>query len=345
MIGRYLKKLEHKMFKSIGRLYGTPTVIKGYNAYKSATILRKKWDSFAHPVAIGLDASRFDQHVSLAALQWEHGVYLDCFPIKKHRDELRSLLEQQLHNRCVGYAPDGMIRYETEGTRMSGDMNTSLGNCLLMCSMIYEYAKQRNVTLHLANNGDDCVVFLDESELEKFSTGLDDWFTRVGFTMKVEQPVSEFEQLEFCQTHPVFDGQRWIMMRNPMTAIDKDTCLLQPYQSRRQVYTWMKAVGLGGLRMTGGLPVLQNFYRAYIRYGMPGRNSDDYLSWYMRQMSKGMDRDFGPVSPEARASFHRAFDITPSEQLELELYFDQWKFKFQVEEGDHETFLHRQFPL
>lgn len=344
-VGRYLKKLEHMMFKSIAKLYGSPTVIKGYNAYESATILRKKWDSFATPVAIGLDASRFDQHVSLDALIWEHGVYLDCFPIRRHKNELRSLLEQQLRNRCVGYAPDGRLSYTTEGTRMSGDMNTSLGNCLLMCSMIYEYSMQRSVSVQLANNGDDCVVILEKSDLERFSQGLDEWFTQVGFTMKVEKPVFSFEEIEFCQTHPVFDGSRWIMMRNPLTAIDKDTVLLQPYQTRKQVANWMYAVGQGGLRLTGGLPVCQNFYRALRRYGSGGRKFVEYRSWYVRKMTEGMDRDFGPVTPEARASFHTAFGITPQEQLQLELYFDRWQYTAQVRVGSHDQFAHRQLPM
>jgi hypothetical protein len=345
MLGRYLKKLEHLMFKSIGKLYGSPTVIKGYNAYESARILRNKWDQFSHPVAIGLDASRFDQHVSLDALRWEHGVYLECFPIKKHQNELRSLLEKQLYNQCVGYAPDGTLRYTTQGTRMSGDMNTSLGNCLLMCSMIHEYARQRNVTVHLANNGDDCVVILDSKDLAQFSQGLDEWFTNVGFTMKVEKPVYIFEQIEFCQTHPVFDGQRWLMMRNPLTAIEKDTVLLQPYQSKKQILNWLAAVGQGGLRLTGGLPVSQNFYRAYMKYGKPGQISVEYQSWFVRKLSEGMDRDFGPVTPEARLSFYNAFGITPSEQIELEGYFDQWVFNPVVVKGDHESFHHRVFPM
>jgi hypothetical protein len=211
--------------------------------------------------------------------------------------------------------------------------------------MIYEYSMQRSVSVQLANNGDDCVVILEKSDLERFSQGLDEWFTQVGFTMKVEKPVYSFEEIEFCQTHPVFDGSRWIMMRNPMTAIDKDTVLLQPYQTRKQVANWMYAVGQGGLRLTGGLPVCQNFYRALRRYGSGGRKFVEYRSWYVRKMTEGMDRDFGPVTPEARASFHTAFGITPQEQVQLELYFDRWQYTAQARVGSHDQFAHRQLPM
>lgn len=39
-IGRFIKKVEPKIFKSLGRLFGSPTVIKGYNAYKSVAFNR-----------------------------------------------------------------------------------------------------------------------------------------------------------------------------------------------------------------------------------------------------------------------------------------------------------------
>lgn len=323
-IGKYLKRLEPKVFKSLARLFGDTTVIKGFNAYQAASKLRYKWDSFNNPVAIGLDASRFDQHVSLSALKWEHSIYLECFS-GKHKKKLAKLLELQLHNKCVGYCKDGKLKYTVDGTRMSGDMNTSLGNCVLMCSMIHAYAHHVGANIKLANNGDDCVVFMESSDLTRFSDGLFAWFWNMGFNMKIEKPVFEFDQVEFCQTHPVFDGNRWIMMRNYETVTSKDAVFLQPYQSRRQIVSWLGAVGQGGLRLTGGLPVLQNFYRVFDRYGCQGRKPEQYQSWYVRQLTSSMDRDFGPVSPEARASFWLAYGMAPDEQEALEEYYDNVK--------------------
>jgi len=328
-LGRYIKKLEPLIFKSLGKLYGMPTVIKGYNAYKSANLLKQKWDSFNHPVAIGLDASRFDQHVSTDALKYEHSIYERCFPQLKHKKKLQRLLSWQLVNHCTGYAPDGKLKYTTVGTRMSGDMNTSLGNCILMCTMIKAYALEKELNVQLANNGDDCVVFLESSDFAAFSDGLFDWFHDMGFNMKIEEPVYEFGKIEFCQTKPVYDGLRWIMVRNPIACFAKDTTMLMPYQSKRQLANWMYSVGTGGLRMTGGLPMLQNFYKSYVRYGKPGTEHKDYLSWYSRHLSDGMDRDFGPVSAESRASFYDSFGYTPEEQMIIEEYYDGLKFSFE----------------
>jgi hypothetical protein len=322
-VGRYLKKIEHRVFKSLGTLFGHPTVMKGYDIHATARLLREKWDMLNDPVAVGIDASRFDQHVSIDALKFEHSVYLDCFKYKKDRFKLSRLLKYQLRNRCVGYTPDGMLKYTTEGTRMSGDMNTSLGNCVLMCGMIWTYLEERKVNGHLANNGDDCVIFMERKDLARFSTGLGEWFLKLGFNMVVEEPVDEFEKLEFCQTKPIFDGEAYVMVRNPVTAIAKDSVMLNPFQGASQFKGWLDAVGSGGLAMTGGIPVFQAFYACYVRSGEKRVVPDHLLSWNMQQhLLKGVTRKFKEVTPEARASFWSAFDITPDEQVELEKYYD-----------------------
>jgi len=78
-LGRYLKPIEERIFKALGKMFGHPTVMKGMDTDRTASVLHEKWDHFNNPVAIGLDASRFDQHVSLEALKFEHSVYAACF--------------------------------------------------------------------------------------------------------------------------------------------------------------------------------------------------------------------------------------------------------------------------
>jgi hypothetical protein len=322
-VGRYLAPLEKRIFKSIGKLFGHATVIKGMNAVKSATILREKWDMFFDPVAIGLDASRFDQHVSLDALIWEHDIYMACFPKRKHQDKLARLLKCQRENRCVGHTPDGTVEYTVQGTRMSGDMNTSLGNCLLMCSMIHAYSVSKEVNVQLANNGDDCVVFMERRDLTKYMHGLSQWFLNLGFNMTVEAPVGEFCELEFCQTKPIFDGVGWIMCRNPHTAIVKDSVMLKCWDSPGFFQGWLDSVGTGGLSLTGRLPVFQDVYAAFVRSGKRRKIPEDLLPWSFRELKKGVTRLYGAVHPECRASFYWAFGVTPDEQVCLEKYYQR----------------------
>lgn len=319
-VGRYLRKIEERIFKSIGVMFGHETVIKGFDAVKSASILHEKWNMFSDPVAIGLDASRFDQHVSQPALKFEHSVYTRCFAHKHHRDNLGRLLKAQLENRCDGYTPDGHLHYKTDGGRMSGDMNTSLGNCLIMCCMIYAYLQELGIDGQLANNGDDCVVFMARRDQAKFQDGLFGWFVKMGFNMTMEKPVSNFEEIEFCQTHPVFDGGKYIMCRNPHTALAKDTVLLKPAETVQLKQEWMAAVGKGGLALTGGLPVFQDFYRMFERAGVERglKLNDEVFGWGVRHMIGNLSNAYREVTPQTRASFYWAFGITPDAQIELE---------------------------
>lgn len=334
-LARYLRKIEEPIFDALGELFGHKTVMKGVTMEQTATLLKEKWDMFDDPVAVGLDASRFDQHVSKEALKFEHSIYLECFKNPHHRNKLQALLSMQLVNRCSGYVPDGSVKYTIHGTRMSGDMNTSLGNCILMCLMIKAYSLDRGINTQLANNGDDCVVFMEKRDLAKFGANLDKWFLNMGFNMVVEPPSHELEEIEFCQTRPVFDGKQWVMCRNPWTAIAKDSVLLKnPKQvSDGYLKQWLDAVGSGGIALAGGMPVFQSFYQMYKRSGQVVRKNargytkllatDELLPWYMREIGLKGRRVESPVSDEARASFYFAFGVTPDEQCALEDFYGQ----------------------
>lgn len=332
-LASYLRRIEEPMFDALGELFGHKTVMKGVTNERTAELMMEKWNMFHEPVAVGLDASRFDQHVSKEALQFEHSIYPLCF-VKKTRRKLHYLLNHQLRNKCAGWVEDGSLKYETEGTRMSGDMNTSLGNCVLMCMMIKGYSEFCGVNLQLANNGDDCVVFMERKDLEKFSVGLRQWFLEMGFNMVVENPSKCFEQIEFCQTRPVFDGTKWVMCRNPWTGLAKDSVLLKDPKQVSSTYfkQWLDAVGTGGIALAGGMPVFQSFYKMYQRSGISHRknckgkridmNVSGIVPWYMREAGLTGVRNEMSVTPDARSSFYYAFGITPDEQECLESYYD-----------------------
>jgi hypothetical protein len=331
-LARYLRKMEEPIFDALGDLFNHKTVMKGVTMETTASLLREKWESFKNPVAVGLDASRFDQHVSKEALEFEHTIYPMCVKTCKHKDKLKALLKYQTKNRCSGYTEDGNLKYVIEGTRMSGDMNTSLGNCVLMCMMIKAYSMFCGVNMHLANNGDDCVVFMEKGDLPKFSRSLNRWFREMGFNMVVEEPSYDFEDIEFCQTRPVWDGTMWVMCRNPWTATAKDSVLLRDPKNVSTAFlkTWLHAVGTGGLALAGGLPVFQSFYSLMQRSGQLSRKNrkgrtvreDYYLPWSMREENLRGGRVSGSVTDEARASFYFAFGVTPDEQVALEAHYD-----------------------
>lgn len=328
-VGRYIMAIEKLLYRGIANVWGGPTVMKGYNAVETATHVRQMWDEFHFPVAVGLDASRFDQHVSVDALKWEHSVYLRCFP-EYERAELSKLLAWQRTNKGFGRASDGSIKYQVDGCRMSGDMNTALGNCLLMSAMVHELVHTRGIRARLANNGDDCVVIMERADLAKFMAGLDGFFLDFGFTMKVETPVYIFESIEFCQCHPVWNGVSWIMVRDPRVTVAKDAVSVLPLDQGLGSLAHLTNVGECGLALATGVPVIQEYYNAMIRGGQGVRDKShkmDQQTGFVR-MSAGLDARQRVITDETRFSFWLAFGILPDEQEATEQMLLGWTFEF-----------------
>lgn len=322
-VGVYLKPLEAKVCKGIAEVFGETTVMKGLNSAEQGELMSRKWNKFKRPVAVGLDAKRFDQHVSVDALKFEHSCYLGCFPAF-YRKELRKLLSWQLVNKGKGVASDGTIPYQVDGCRMSGDMNTSLGNCLLMCSMVHAYMRHCGISRYeLCNNGDDCTVIFEQSELDRFMTGLVAWFLDMGFQMEVETPVYDLEGIEFCQTHPIWTPDGWIMCRNDAVARAKDCVSLIPWSSEKMFKSWCKSVGQCGLSLAGGVPIFQEFYASLVRSGVGARAvaGQDRLKSGMQILAERMSRSYGDVHPRTRYSYWLAFGVTPDMQCALEAIY------------------------
>lgn len=346
-VGRYLKRIEHDVYHAIDGVWGYRTVLKGYNAHSVAGILRRKWEAESDPVALMWDASRFDQHVSADALQWEHQRYLEHF--RGHeRAELERLLQWQLRTRVYARCKDGMVKYTVDGMRFSGDMNTGMGNCLLMSAMMYAVCKRMGIRAQLANNGDDCVLIMGRSEFRRLDQELfRSWFRRLGFNLKAEGVTDVFEQIDFCQTRPVYDGDRWVMVRRHGHAQAKDCISIKPLDHPRLFDAWRLSVGQAGLSLTGGIPVQQEFYLAFMRgaKGVALRGDPTQETGFAR-LAVGMDRKASEPTAKARYSYWLAFGVTPDEQIALEAQYRRVTPAWHVSraEGVH-TVHHDKFLL
>jgi hypothetical protein len=301
--------------------------MKGYNAFQQGEMFSQAWSHYREPVALGLDASRFDQHVGTTALRWEHRVY-DMY----YRDpELRRLLKWQLRNLGFVRCPDGGLKYMVEGGRCSGDMNTAMGNCLIMCALVYGLLRKLGLAscnrakVHLFNNGDDCVLIGEARDIDRVIWEVEEHFALAGFVMKVEPVVTVLEQVSFCQTQPIYDGLRWRMVRDPRVCLSKDATLLsRQYAVQPRLSTQLSAIGDCGLSLTTGLPVMQCYYNAMRRGGKFDRRYVDerfYDSGFYR-LSIGLLVESSIITDAARLSFALAFGIVPDLQVELERYYD-----------------------
>jgi len=319
-LARFLKHNEHEYYNRIDQMFdrdglGDKTIFKGLNAVTAAKHLALKTSRFSDPVFIGLDASRFDQHVSKTALEWEHSIYLDS--MSYDREELSELLEWQRHNIGVAYLPEGKIKYETEGVRASGDINTSLGNCLLMSSMVYSYCKHKRYRkFALANNGDDCVLILERHNRTSLYD-LPDWFLNMGFTMKVEKPVYDLAEVEFCQTHVVTGAQTSLSVRSPRTVLSKDLHSTHAFQ-HGEYLEWLSSVGECGRKSNYGVPVLHAFYERMPTLQVRSKRILNSIEQKMQYTIRGGVAPCVEIDDNMRHSFWKAFGIVPDGQIALE---------------------------
>lgn len=325
-LGVYLKPAEHRIYNSVARaLHKSPVIAKGMNAVELGDLIAEKWMNFSNPGAIGLDASRFDQHVSVPALEWEHNLYV-LLTGRKHRTWLSNLLSRQLLNRGVALAKDGGVHYQVEGCRMSGDMNTALGNCLLMTAMTANLCVREGVKYDMINNGDDLVLFLEREDVAKIMPLIPQYYKDFGFSMKVEAPVYVLEEIEFCQMHPVWTPQGYVMTRNYDVVLNKDLVTLLDICNEKRFKQWMTAISLGGLAGAAGIPILQAFYEQLNCSVDIGKiKSHGAFDHSTSLWSRGMASKSRPIHPKTRVSFGLAFGVTAREQDSLEALVRSWR--------------------
>lgn len=331
-VGRYLHHLEPVLYNDIARVFGRPTVMKGFNAFKVGSLLNASWVSFRDPRAVGLDASRFDQHISYPLLCWEHAIY--CGLYYPGHPELQALLSYQLDNRGFARTWNGTMKYTVRGGRCSGDMNTACGNCLIMCAAVYGLLRSLGLTypdgttkVHLFNNGDDCILMGERSHIELLVPQVHAWFDMIGLVMKVEAVVDTLEQVSFCQTRPIYDGVEWRVVREVDQSFSKDAHLIDRPLNDQHLKELLHCIGSCGLSLTSGLPVLQEYYLSMRRGGVSGGTpSERVLGSGFYRLAQGIAvKEAREVSEAARVSFCRAFGITPDCQRELELQLRSYR--------------------
>jgi len=322
-LGRHYAHREHSFIRALDKTWGSRVVCKGLNSFRRGALIAEKWGRFKNPCALMADASRFDQHVSMMALRREFAFYLTLATCPAERDEMEYLLGLQLIGSGIGRSEDGQVRFTTDGGRKSGVPNTGGGNTLLMCVMFLAFVRSLGIDCEFVNDGDDCVLIMEQEYQQLVESTIEGYFLKKGFTMVVEKAVYELEHIDFCQGSPVWTPEGYIMVRKPQNAMVKDTISLQKFENSRDWTRWMASVGECGMSLAGGIPVMQEFYRCYIRNSGGATKFKNGPGGGLEHLSRGMKRGYGAIDERTRYSFWLAFGITPAEQLAAEqLYRD-----------------------
>lgn len=313
---RYTKPAEKLVYAALNRIEGV-YVSKGKNSVETASMAHECWTAFNDCVAVCVDATKCDVHmhdepqdVTLRIVR--HMYPGDKLPVRILRNARKT--DGLLRTR------DGIIRYKVNTTQMSsGDGHTALGTQCACAPALVAYLRETVSRWRLLSNGDDNVIFVERTELGKLND-LESWFARCGMAFRVDTTAHQFEQIEYCQAHPVFNGERYVMVRNAK-ALERD---LRTDKDCRLEKVWNAQRGANsdcGIALYSGIPVLQSVYKAMGRGAGTRRDkvTEKNGKYYMMQ---GMEQAPQTITEAARESFYYAFGVLPEVQREVELEFD-----------------------
>jgi hypothetical protein len=330
----YLKPIEHMIYrlKVYGKNSGVGRVIaKGLNPTQRAQLINRKLNNLGPGACcVSIDGSRFDLHVNRKLLEAEHAFYL-----KYNRDpRFAELLRKQLYN--CGSTRSG-FKYEVEGGRMSGDMNTGLGNCVISYIMFKSLAKRMDVPMDLLVDGDDALIFISQEYLTNLNLLIAFHYLQFGMEMKIEEVAYRPEDVFWCQTRPItVSGDTWRMVRDPLRVL-RTILVSKKWQVHRQK-NYMASLALCEMSQNRGIPVLQAMALALwnnssknpdlcdseLREAVIGRALA--MSSWDEIKRKGMDPQ--EISPESRISFQRAYGIDITTQILWEESLGHWTCEF-----------------
>lgn len=346
LLGSFLRPIEGLIFQALDELCGGPTVMKSYNAIETGTHIAEAFQQVEMcqdgVFVLSLDASRFDQHVSVEALKLEHSIYNTIYSgTEACTEDESNLLGKLLRGQLVTKGKskinhdDGeeyCVEYLHKGGRCSGDMNTSLGNTILMVLMTKHIFDGFGYTNYrIINNGDDCLVVLPGNYDDFMSRhSFKEQFLKYGFNVKEEaEPALRIEHIEFCQSRPVCVDKEWTMVRN-LNALDKD--LLSLHSAEKQ-QMWITEIGKMGRVVSAGVPMYAAFYGAFpVLKEASKRDTTIHEGWLYR-MSKRLTNEevLREPSPETRISFFHAFGVDVCTQKALEKRYRSLKFKMKMD--------------
>lgn len=329
-VARFLKPMEH-IFYTMESPLGFRMLAKGLNSIERASLLRQKLSAFSSPVVYSLDGSRWDKHIARQILEIEHSIYL-----RMNADpEFRQLLTWQLDNRC---RTAGGVRYRVSGGRMSGDMNTALGNCLLMCLMVRCFCEEVGLKKwDLLDDGDDCLLLFESADEQLVQDNLTAMFREFGQEVKLENRAIKLEQVNFCRSKPVWNGSSWVFARNWKDVLSKDCCGVKNWFDPHLVRSMLTAIGCMNLALYHGVPVLQSFALACLRNGsgfLPKNFRDDVATFHFKRTVRGLiDRSDlvhiveqmqAPITDESRLVFEEVWGLPYEQQLHIEDILSSW---------------------
>ncbi len=216
---------------------------------------------------------------------------------------------------------------------MSGDINTALGNCLLMVIQCLAALKKLEVRFELFDDGDDCLILVDEADFELVRSRLVDIFLSFGQELKIENVARHWGDVVFCQSKIVHNGVDYIMVRDWRKVLSHACCGTKHWNDPNMVRPMLGLVGACELALNSGVPILQEFALALVRnsHGKQAKldNADPGIVYRLKAETGEPETAIKeakavPITDYARSCFEQAFDVPVWQQLAIEDLLRQW---------------------
>lgn len=250
-----------------------PVIVKGWANSKKASVIKSRTELFNGPfVVISIDASSFDSHVRAEMLRVEHSVYTGVFePGHDGKISLpffKEILEWQTERKAK---TSHGITYTCMGGRASGDMNTAVGNCVIMTLMVMAYGRilreiDPTFRYDTLGDGDDVLVFMSVCHENLFKTHLHRVFGKFGFKMRIDKVAHRLQDILFCQHNVVLLGPEMTphFVRDPLKTIRWSLATTRLADHKTRV-SRVLSIGLCLWSINVGVPVLEAYALAIIR--------------------------------------------------------------------------------
>lgn len=325
----YIKAVENGLMllepeRNVG-VPGTRLFARRVDLGELAELIRLKFTQLGGDVvSVAFDAVAWDGHVSVEMLRAEHSFYEQLFP---GDSRLQTLLSWQLTNHCVSRHG---LRYTCPGTRMSGDANTSVGNSLLAYACVRMVARAARLTRwDCLVNGDDVVVFLQRSELPRFTANVTDVLAGVGQDVIVGPPCDHWTEVVMGRAKPILGVRGYFMGRDPFQIMSTAFVSHKHYHEPIGGLRAIKTIALGLLVLYEGVPVIQAYARSIVdklaNYKTMEGVLDDETARMVDRARSGRDWDqcgTSPISLDSRLAYYAAFGLSADHQRYLERQMD-----------------------
>jgi hypothetical protein len=253
-------------------------------------------------------------HVHESCLRREHKFYTKFYPTE-HHEELLDILKHQIINK--GFTRGG-AKFTVPGSRASGDMNTALGNCILMIGMLGSFFRKNDIQYQIFDDGDDCLLYVYTSDYDKVKEMIIPHFKRFCHDLKIEDDGTDINDVIFCQARIMETPFGPKMVRLMDRFFSRQFC--GGANMRIRPASYLATIGLATMIMNRAVPVYWCFGAFMYRLGIEkgGKFQEDLLEYNMKFVTPGMNYSYVEPTHGARVQYLRLFGLSVGEQISLE---------------------------